>query len=315
MTEDPTRENGGEAERETERQSNIPTRAPDLLPEPLTWAIHTLAAAGIESPRLEAQLLLAHLLQIGRTAVAAGLHAPLTPLQRRQYAHLVRERARHVPSAYLRGTQEFYGLDFAVDPSVLIPRPETELLVDWARERNAQRQAAEGTLLVDVGAGSGCIAVAFLAYSLQACALACDISAAAIGLARRNARSNGVADRLRCLRSDLLEAVAPRSCDIIVSNPPYIPAAKVELLQPEVRDFEPRLALDGGPDGLVFHRRLIAGASRALKPGGWLGIEVAAGQAGAVRALLTEPDFRWITTRRDLAGIERIVCAQKTGSE
>lgn len=293
----------------------------------LAWAIETLADAGIENPRFEAQLLLAHVLGLSRAAVAARLYQLSDDIQEREFRRLVRERAKRVPLAYLRGEQEFYGLPFLVTPAVLIPRPETEMLVDFAREalpestscvpaRPAGRSSSAESdpdgfpVVVDVGTGSGCIAVAILAHCPTARAIALDLSAEALAVAGNNAARNNVTERIRFVRASCLEGVAERP-DLIVSNPPYISTAEIPTLQAEVREYEPRLALDGGADGLEVHRRLAAGAFRALRPGGWLAVEVAQGQAQAVAALLQAAGLVSIQKRRDLAGIERMVCGQR----
>jgi release factor glutamine methyltransferase len=269
---------------------------------------------------MEAQLLLAQALGVSRTAVVAGLHADPAAAQWQEFERLTAERARRIPLAYLRGTQEFYGLPFAVCPSVLIPRPETELLVDFALEKlwpvvegraGEDTSGRDGPLLVDVGTGSGCIAVAALANFENARGVALDVSPEALAVARRNAGANGVAERLRFARGSLLSGISAASVDCIVSNPPYIPTSEISTLQTEVREWEPRLALDGGEDGLVFQRGLAAGAVRTLRPGGWLAVEVAWGQAGQVVDLLRTAGLNQIETRLDLAGVARLVCGQK----
>ncbi|HZP80770.1 MAG TPA: HemK/PrmC family methyltransferase, partial [Chthonomonadaceae bacterium] len=159
----------------------------------------------------------------------------------------------------------------------------------------------------------GCIVIAALAHCATAQAVALDLSWEALTLARRNAETNGVSARVRFAQGDLLTGVKSAGFDVIVSNPPYIPTAEVPTLQSEVRDFEPRLALDGGADGLVLLRGLSSGAQRVLRPGGWLGVEVALGQAETVAALLHAAGWGAVETRRDLAGIARVVCGQKSG--
>ncbi|HZT40930.1 MAG TPA: peptide chain release factor N(5)-glutamine methyltransferase [Chthonomonadaceae bacterium] len=279
-----------------------------MIPD-LAEAIATLAAAGIEDPRFEAQILLALALGVSRSQVVAGLAPPPTEAQRQAFLSLVQERARRVPLAYLRGSQEFYGLPFTVTPEVLIPRPETELLVDFALET---LRAAEtpSPVLADVGTGSGCIAIAVLAHCPPARALAVDISAAALAVAGTNAARNGVTERIRFARAGLLTGLATAHFDLVVSNPPYIPTSEIPKLQEEVRAFEPELALDGGADGLDFHRGLVTGAMRALRPGGWLAVEVAMGQAPVVAALFRQAGLTSIAIRQDLAGIERVVAAK-----
>ncbi len=331
-------------------QTNTETTPLLSTPTALEWAMRLFDAAGIETPRFEAQLLLALALGVTRTVVVAGLHPRLSEKEFRAFERLVRERERHVPLAYLRGTQEFYGLTFTVTPATLIPRPETELLVEFALEKlsppHCKGSALNGSrlglatletqrhrekqergkreeeitlsphhpltpspLLVDVGTGTGCIPIAVLANCPEARAIALDLSAEALAVARQNANANGVADRLCCVQGDMLTGVG-RNIDLLLSNPPYIPTEEVAGLQPEVRDFEPRLALDGGPDGMTFLRRLAGEARRVLKPNGWLAVEVAIGQAAAVTALFAAQGLTEIVIRRDLAGIERMVCGK-----
>jgi release factor glutamine methyltransferase len=276
-------------------------------------AVQALEAAGIEDARFEAQLLLAQALGVSRTAVVAGLIPEPNAAQRQEFTRLVRERGRRVPLAYLRGEQEFYGLPFLVNPAVLIPRPETELLVDFALEALAAcaRSVEEPPVLADVGTGSGCIAVAVLANCPAARAVAVDVSAEALETASRNARRNGVAERLRFVRGGLLDGAAGMCMDVIVSNPPYIPTSEIPTLQSEVRDFEPRAALDGGADGLVFPRRLAAAARRVLRPDGRIAVEVAMGQAETAARIFHAAGLVNVERRRDLAGIERVVCGKQ----
>ena len=210
-----------------------------------------------------------------------------------------------MPLAYLRGTQEFFGLTFLVGPEVLIPRPETEMLVEFALEK-----MWIGTL-ADVGTGSGCIVTAVLVNAEQARGIGFDLSVAALDAARQNTVRNGVAERTRLVQGDLLTGAKAQKFDVIVSNPPYIPSAEVAELAPEVRDSEPRLALDGGADGLTYYRRLALQALRALRPGGWLAVEVGRGQAPDVAALWQKAGWQEVAARCDLAGIERVVCGRK----
>jgi len=274
--------------------------------ERLQAAILRLTAAGVETPRLEAQLLLAQALGTTRTAVVAGIYREPTAEQEAEFERLVQAREGRIPLAYLRGTQEFFGLTFRVGPAVLIPRPETELLVEFALER----LGTTGTL-ADVGTGSGCILTAALANAAQARGVGFDLSDAALSVAEANLRLNGVADRVRLVQGDLLTGAGADCFEVIVSNPPYIPSADVATLAPEVRDAEPLLALDGGSDGLENYRRLTVQAWRALRSGGWLAVEVGMGQAPEVARLWQAAGWQEITTRQDLAGIERMVCGRK----
>ena len=273
----------------------------------LQTAIARLTAAGVETPRLEAQLLLAQALGVTRTAVVAGIYREASEEQFAEFERLVQARERRVPLAYLRGTQEFYGLTFRVGPEVLIPRPETEMLVEFALEKLGETVGS----LADVGTGSGCIVTSALAHNAAVRGVGFDLSAAALAVARGNAAQNGVAERVRWVQGDLLLGAGAERFAVVVSNPPYIPSAEIEALAPEVRDAEPRLALDGGADGLECYRRLAEQAMRALRPGGWLAVEVGMGQAPDVAALWQTADWQAVEARRDLAGIERVVCGRK----
>ncbi|HXG23708.1 MAG TPA: peptide chain release factor N(5)-glutamine methyltransferase, partial [Chthonomonadales bacterium] len=213
-----------------------------------------------------------------------------------------------VPLAYLLGTKEFYGLPFTVTPATLIPRPETELLVDFAIE---MLQIHPQPHIVDIGTGSGCIAVAMAVHLPRARIIATDISAEALAMAKSNAERHNVSKQILFVRGNLLDCLAEQSADLILANPPYIPAREISSLQPEVRDYEPRIALDAGVDGMAFHRAIIAEACRVLAPGGWLALEVALGQAPAVAETMRACGLFEISCRKDLAKVERVVVGRK----
>ena len=254
-------------------------------------AAERLARCGIADARLEAEVLARHALGQDRAAYFASLRDPLDAAQQARIARLVNRRAQGEPLAYITGHREFYGLDFVVNPAVLIPRQETELLVDkalewaasWASGRAASGQENAAPLIADVGTGSGAIAVALACNLPSARVCAIDASAAALAVADRNRRRHRVADRVALLQGDLLTALKP-GVDAIVSNPPYIASALLPGLPPDVRR-EPALALDGGQDGLRLTRRLIAQAARRLNRGGALLIEIAPEQAEAALGL------------------------------
>jgi len=269
--------------------------------------IDRLSAAGIESPRFEAQLLLGFALDVSRVEILRGGMPEPTHQQIRELERFVSARERRIPLAYLRGTQEFYGLEFITSPATLIPRPETELLVEVAIRR--LKGPADPTF-VDVGTGTGCIAVAVAKNVQGAVGLAIDISSEAIAVAQTNIVRHQVAERVLPVRTNLLDAVGSSSIDLVLSNPPYIPTNEIEGLQPEVRNFEPRLALDGGADGFDIHRKLISGARRVLKRGGGVAIEVAAGQARDLAGVISASGFADVRIHKDLAGIERVVEAE-----
>jgi release factor glutamine methyltransferase len=279
--------------------------------QPLRWICEAAAArlrkAGVESPVLEAQLLVGMAMELSRVQVLLGDDVEPTAHQARQLERLLAERERRVPLAYLRGTQEFYGLTFEVSPAVLIPRPETELLVELAVERLT---GSQGGSFVDLGTGSGCIAVSILHSLPESLCIAIDVSPNALDVARRNSVRHGVTDRLQFVRADGLQPLRSRNVNLILSNPPYIPSEEIEQLQPEVRIHEPRLALDGGVSGLAFHRRLVTDARRVLKRDGLVAVEVAAGQANQVGDIMREHGFKNVTTHYDLAGIGRVVTGE-----
>ncbi len=277
----------------------------------------TLLRAGIEQAGLETAWLLEHALRRTQLDLRVNDAQRVEGEGLRRAESLLARRARREPLQYLLGTQEFCGLEFDVEPGVLIPRPETELLVD-AAVRCACRQPAAGRrpVIVDLGTGSGCIAVSLARQLPLAVLYATDCSAGALRVARRNAERHGVAGRVTFLEGDLLKPLEARGLsgqvDILVSNPPYIAEREWEALQPEVRLFEPRIALAGGRDGLAVYRRLVREAAGLLNATGWLIMEVGQGQAESVRALIEATG--WYGTaeiRSDQAGIDRVVCVQR----
>jgi release factor glutamine methyltransferase len=272
--------------------------------EGLNEAASKLSAAEVELPAFEAQLLMAHTLGTSRLHVLTRMDEPLPSSAWSQLDALVARRSVREPTAYIRGVQEFYGLEFVVSPAVLIPRPETELLVDLVVETLKDSQEAT---LMDVGTGSGCVAVTAAVRLPHLRVVGIDLCGDAIAVAGENARRLGVADRVNLLCTDFRTCALTYGVDMIVSNPPYIPTDELETLQAEVRVFEPRVALDGGEDGFVFHRALVPMAGRQLKPTSALAVEVGSGQAPAVARLMQDAGFRQIESRRDLQGIERVV--------
>ena len=282
--------------------------------EALRAAARRLRASGSRSPRLDAELLLATALGVERVTLLAESERVLTPIEERRFEGYVCRREAHEPIAYIRRRRAFRTLELEVTPDVLIPRPETETLVDVALEALAAAPAEHGEpLALDVGTGSGCIALALAAEDPFVRVTAVDVSAAAVELARHNAARLGLGGRLRVLRSDLFAALPPgERFDLIVSNPPYVPAAEYAQLEPNVRDYEPRLALHGGADGLDVYRRLAPEALGRLRAGGTLAVEVGAGQAAAVQALFAAAGgYGPPLVRADLGGIARVVWAAK----
>ncbi len=262
---------------------------------------------GISSqPRRDAELLLLRIIQRDRAFLLTNPDAELTTEQTQQYDQWLRRRAAHEPIQYILGEQEFFGLTFHVTPDVLIPRPETEHLVEALLERVPHDELLQ---IADVGTGSGAIAVA-LAHSLsQGRITALDISDAALAIALENAKIHHVNDRIRFLNSDLLSAVAGEQFDAVVSNPPYVAESDRDSLERQVRDYEPASALFAGPSGLDIYNRLIPQARELLKPGGWLLMEIGQGQQDALTQLLS--GWSSVSFIDDLQGIPRVACAQR----
>lgn len=284
------------------------------LHDVLSAAIRRLREAGIDAAGAAADVdvLARHVLGWDRARLLARRLDAAPPAFAAAFDTLVERRADDlVPVAYLTGTREFYGLDFAVTPDVLIPRPETELLVDAALAC-LDAEPGRGGRLVDVGTGSGCIAVAIAVSRPDARVLALDRSRPALAVARRNAAHHDVRGRVRLAAADLLSAVASGGLvDVIVSNPPYVPDGSLDVA-PDVRRHEPRLALFAGRDGLDVVRRLIGAAGRVLRPGGYLLMEIGAGQADAVAEHALDADTWTVEPfRLDLQGIPRVAVLQR----
>lgn len=258
-----------------------------------------------DTPRVDAELLLMHVIEDSRAGLLAHPERSMTPGQLSRYRELVDERASGYPLPHLTGEVEFYGLDLAVTPEVLIPRPDSEVLVDLALARSPKT-------VVDVGTGSGCIAIALAAHLPEAVVYAIDISPQALAVARDNAERHGLDGRIQFIVGDLLDR-RPGPVDLIVSNPPYVSADEWASLPPSIRDHEPRLALDGGPDGLDVIRRLLSQSQGLLQPGGTLLIEIGASQGEAAReAAETFFPENGISVRvhPDLAGRDRVLEVQ-----
>lgn len=263
-------------------------------------------------PRRDAELLLLHVVCRDRAWLLAHPEAKIEPGQAAAFLEQVSRRAKHWPLQYLTGRQEFFGLELQLSQDVLIPRPETELLVEAVLQWAASQKPA--LRVVDVGTGSGAIAVALASRLPAAHVTGIDLSSKVQSVVELNASRFGVADRVRFVESDLLEAFtaeiqAGARFDVIVSNPPYVPLSDAPSMQPEVRDFEPHLALFAGEDGLSVYRRLIPQAFEALRPGGLLAMEFGFGQREALAALLT--GWRRVHFQDDYAGIPRIAVAER----
>ena len=276
----------------------------------LAAATTALEAAGLPSARVDAEWLLAGLLGLGRVAarLELGETAP-APLAER-YARAVSRRARREPLQRILGWEEFRGVRVHLTDSVLVPRPETETLVEWALALLPAR-GPRRLLAIDVGTGSGCIACALASERADLDVVAVDVSPAAAAVARENVRALDLAGRVRVVAADLFAGLRDIRADLIVSNPPYLPSALMPELPPEVRIHEPRLALDGGSDGLAVIRRIATAARRYLRPSGALVVETAGGdQASAAAALLREAGWDQVAVRGDLVGIERFVAGR-----
>jgi release factor glutamine methyltransferase len=260
-------------------------------------------AAVSKNPRRDAELLLAHLLGWDQAALLTHPERVLSPAEADQFESMLRRRLASEPVQYITGVQEFFGLPFEVSPAVLIPRPETEHLVEAVLERFGRESSPR---IVDVGTGSGAIAVA-LAHALpRSQVTAVDLSSAALEVARRNAERHGVLERVTLLQSDLLAVLESADFEVVLSNPPYI--AEGEVLEPQVLNYEPRSALYAGPTGLEIYERLIPQARRVLKPQGWLMLEIGYGQSTALSRLLS--DWNEVSFLNDLQGIPRVVQAK-----
>ena len=275
------------------------------LQQTLSAGISTLEGITTQ-PRRDAELLLLRLIERDRAFLLTHPDLLLTTDQTAQYESWLRRRALHEPIQYILGEQEFFGLTFAVTPDVLIPRPETEHLVEALLGRVPHDRPLR---IADVGTGSGAIAVA-LSYALpEAQVTGLDISEAALAIAKRNAETHHVAGRMRFLTSDVLSAVASEGFDAIVSNPPYVAEADRASLEPQVRDYEPSGALFAGTSGLDVYERLIPEAHATLEPGGWLLMEIGQGQRDALTQLLS--GWNNVGFIDDLQGIPRVACARR----
>ena len=278
----------------------------------LQEATTALERAGVENAAANAEWMMADVIGCSRPALPLHWAKPLEPAQIQRWQSLLTGRTNRIPLQHLLGTAQFCGLEFEVNRSVLVPRPETELLAEAAWVVAAVKESA---VILDVGTGSGCLAVAVGVHAKETIVHALDVSPAALNMARANAERHGVADRITFHEGDALRALPSVGLfDVIVSNPPYIPSLEIESLQVEVRDHDPRLALDGGADGLDFYRSLARHSLSRLQPDGRLLLEVGDGQAGAVAELITAQGGRVLEVLPDLNNIERIVVASADNS-
>lgn len=276
--------------------------------EVLDWATRDFAARGIQSPRLDAELLVASALGIDRVGLYLDLNRPLLPAERGAIRPLVARRREREPVAYILGHRDFYGRRFEVTPDVLIPRPDTETLVEHALE---QIPSSAPSSVIDVGTGSGAIAITLAVERPAASVTATDVSEGALRVAARNADAHSVGDRIRFARADLFPEA--EIYELVVSNPPYVSTADLAELEDDVRLHEPTIALEAGEDGLAVIRRLLERAARSTRAGAQMLFEIGAGQAAAVAALI-ETSVEWdaVAIHTDLNKVERVVHLRRT---
>lgn len=270
-----------------------------------------LARKGVDSPRLQIELLLAHVLQMPRMKLYLNFERSLSAPELEAVRELVKRRGEREPLQHIVGSVSFCGFEIAVDRNVLIPRPETELLAEQACQFLGAL-GSEPAAVLDFGTGSGCLAVVLAARHPAVRVHAVDVSENALGVARRNVERHGLADRIQFCHGDGLSVPAPElKFNLIVSNPPYIPTNEIAALQPEVRDHDPVLALDGGADGLDFYRRLAVEGAPRLASGGRLMVELGDGQAPAVSNLLVANAWNVERVEKDYSGRDRILIARR----
>jgi release factor glutamine methyltransferase len=290
-----------------------PVRVSSLLAE----AVAELTLHQIANPRLEAEVLLAYVLATDRAGLYMHLRDSLSSPHAETFRHLIQRRAQHEPLQYITGTQEFWSLPFMVDKRVLIPRPETEVVVETALRSISQstiHNPQSAIQILDVGTGSGCIAIALAKELPHAQLWATDVSSDALRVARNNAEHHDVARQIIFLQGDLFAPIADKTIEfeMIVSNPPYLVHDEIATLQPEICDWEPHRALDGGRDGLDFYRRLLSESPAFLRSGGWLIMEIGQGQRQAIMRLLQEqPQLRVSFSVPDYSGHDRVVVVGK----
>lgn len=258
-----------------------------------------LAAAGVEEAAVDAWLLFSYDKKVDRTWYLLNRTKAASGEEQEAYLKLIARRCERVPLQHITGEQEFMGLPFRVTPDVLIPRQDTEVLVE-----ECLRHLAPGNIFLDLCTGSGCILVSLLHYAKGTFGTGADLSGKALAVAKGNVEANGVEARL--VQGDLFEPVTG-TFDLIVSNPPYIASAEIETLTPEVREHEPRMALDGTADGLFFYKRIVQESPSYLKEGGWLCMEIGYDQGAAVQQLMEARGFVTVSVIKDLAGLDRVV--------
>jgi release factor glutamine methyltransferase len=299
----------GKPETRNQKPETMPT-----ISQALAEGSRHLNAAGVEQELLTAGLLLRHVMGVDRTYLLTRLEEQIAEVAYHAYLALVERRAAGEPLQYLTGHQEFYGLDFVVTPAVLIPRPETEFLIEQVT-RLVRESKEDSPLIVDVGTGSGCIAVTLAVQLPAARLIATDASRAALEVARTNSERHCVRERIEFIDGDLLEPLSVRglegAVDLLASNPPYVEDESRELLQREVLEWEPPGALFGGPGGVEFYRRLLADGLKYLKPGGYLVIEIGFGQLDSITDMAIRSSWELVDAIADLQGIPRTLTFRK----
>jgi release factor glutamine methyltransferase len=288
--------------------------------EILNWSTDCLEDHRIENPRLNAELLLGHSLNLSREGLYVRLQSQIGNEMKEVFEKLIKRRISGEPLQYIVGHQEFWSIDFKVDPSVLIPRPETELLVEQTLSILSETPFNRPPFVLEIGTGSGAVAVSLAKEARNIILVATDISEDALMLAKENAESSGVLHQIQFVHGNLFDPFCllreREPFDLILSNPPYIKCSEIEGLAKEVRDYEPVIALSGGEDGLDFCREIISQAPLYLKKGGWLLLEVGQDQGEKVSELIEKRgDFLAPQRLQDLSGIERVVKAQKNNIE
>jgi release factor glutamine methyltransferase len=284
--------------------------------ELLNWSTHCLRDHQIENPRLNAELLLARSLNLNREGLYTHLQDRSGEEEKEKFERLIRKRLSGEPLQYILGYQEFWSIRFEVDSRVLIPRPETELLVEQSLPILSAVCVKGSPSVLEIGTGSGAIAISLAAEMRDAFVVATDVSGEALLLARENARSAGVLNRIAFVNGDLFSPIRRmpehEPFDLILSNPPYIDRSQIQNLVREIKDYEPVVALDGGEDGMEFYRSIVSQGPFYLRKGGWLLLEVGEGQGEGVSAMIEEEgSFRRPERIKDLSGIDRVVKAQK----
>ena len=280
----------------------------------LKWTEQYFGTKGVEAPRLDAEVLLSHVLKKERIYLYVHFDEPLEPEELTIYREYIKKRIQRMPVAYIIGQREFMGLPFRVTPDVLVPRPDTEILVQAVMDRlkAAGNEEQKAQTIADIGTGSGAICLSLLHYLPRLQAVTVDISPAALAVARENAAALELAERIEFREGDLLEPLAGQCFQAIVSNPPYIPKADILGLEPEVREYEPMGALDGGRTGMDFYERLLAGAAPLLAAGGFLALEAGIHQAEPITELAARnPAWGRQEVLKDYGGIDRVVVLWK----